>query len=107
MRRLSVLFLLILIPLCGEALARGDGSRDRGGPAQYERQYERERQRDPRDEYRVIREQLRQNPYPSRNSDRGRNDDDRRSPSLRRLDPQDREQLRRDMREAARDHYRR
>ncbi|MDQ7988614.1 MAG: hypothetical protein REI09_03180 [Candidatus Dactylopiibacterium sp.] len=49
-----------------------------------------------------LREQLRQND--ARRGPRGRGEDD--APSLRRLDPEERERLRRTMRDAAREHYR-
>lgn len=103
--------LMLGLAVCANAWARDERTsraQDSGREMAEER---RDRSRDQREEFRAMREQLRDRyrQDAERSGARGsmREDDDSRlrGPGLRRLEPEDRERLRRAMREAAREHY--
>lgn len=103
-----LLVFLLGLSCLAPAWARDDRPQ-RMQPTREMQELRRERMRESRDEFRAMREQLReQSPRDGAGARRDFREEDAqgpRGPALRRLEPEERERLRRTMREAAREHY--
>ncbi len=104
-----LLALLLLLAPLAQAWGRDDPPPRMRGPAREMEEPRRERLRESRETFRSMREQLREQSQRDGNNGRraAEEDDSRgpRGPMLRRLEPEERERLRRAMRDAAKEHY--